>query len=77
MSPPASNIPASGDHRAWAAWWGESAMRSIVASLEPNRDERFVVFDLEHVRRASRLAFWHAARVTGYRYWDKQWVEDL
>lgn len=67
---PVHVMPKSGDDRAWAQFWGDQAINSILR-YEVRGDPH----DLEHVKRAARLAWWHACRVRGYKYWDVMWTK--
>jgi hypothetical protein len=72
VNPLDSGIPRSGDHRGWALWWGNQALRSIKNASDPNGSAQFLELDTRHAVRAARFAFWHAATVKGYKYWDER-----
>lgn len=69
----ASGVPKAGDHEAWAGWWGTHAVNAI---RRVGTSEEFVDLDILHAVRATRLAFYHAARKLGYHYWDRMWTLD-
>lgn len=68
-APVTSDIPKSGDHRGWAAWWGGQAVAAMRRACEPGA----VALDIQHAVRAARLAWWHISTAKGYRYWDDRW----
>ena len=70
-----SNVPVSGDHRGWSAYWGKQCLNAIESAkvqtlLEINDEcQAGIQVAIEHAVRSARLAFWHAARVKRYEYW--------
>ncbi len=67
--------PPFADHRAWAEYWGREALVAI-GYVHANPGGRFVDLEVLHAVQASRIAFSHAARLKGYRYWDDRWREE-
>lgn len=59
--------PAPKDHRGWALWWSEAALRAIENYIRDGNP-----LDLEHAHRCGRFTWWHAARAKRYYYWDSQ-----
>ena len=66
MTPGTRVVPPSGDHKAWAAHWGDAALRSINGYIEVG-----FYLDLQHAQRCARLSWWHACRAKGYTSWEK------
>jgi hypothetical protein len=71
---PRVDVPAPGDHRAWAAWWGDQAVAAVGRA---QLSGEFTDLDVKHAVRAARLAWYHACTVKQYRYWDESWTAKL
>lgn len=61
--------PVPGDHQGWAVYWGAQALASYGRCLDTPRPTTQVDFDLEHLVRSTRMAFYHASRLMNYQYW--------
>ena len=72
---PHPDIPAAGDHKAWAAYWGEQAISAMNTVLHET-NLSIAACALEHTKRAGRMAWYHACRLKGYKYWDTFWTKD-
>lgn len=59
--------PAPTEHAAWAAWWGEQALRAIRDAIaNPHPTTRFDL-DYDHAVRSTRLAAWHGFKAMRQR----------
>lgn len=76
--PHSNTAPAPGDHRGWAAYWGEEAKGCIVGIELATLGHVYlspitIQLMTEHAVRVARLAWMHACRASGYRYWNDGW----
>lgn len=67
-------MPSAADHRGWAAYWSDEALGAMRRASAAPTPATVQDLDMEHAVRSARLAFYHAAIVADYRYWERNYV---